>query len=102
MADEALFEDLHDGGIQMQIKNFLKLSKFKSILHVEVYRRKEKLNWFLSLFVTKRTRIIKFTVNEPQYIMESLMDGLSLEKLVEPYSDQHILEIVDEQENEVV
>ncbi|MDF2534100.1 MAG: hypothetical protein K0R18_257 [Bacillales bacterium] len=102
MADEELFEDLHDVGVQAQLRNLLFLSKFKSIENVKVFRRKiKKIKWKIFPY-KERIRIIEVTVNESQFIMESLIDDLSLEDIIAPYSDDHILEIVDKHGNEVV
>lgn len=100
MADEIALQNLYDGFLELELKTIKQV--FKSIKSVNVFRREIKIKKWKFFSFTRKQKIVRFVVNEPEYILDLLTTDLNIENYVVKFSDDHILEIVNEEGNPII
>lgn len=102
MSDEDSFNELYDSMLQMSLVDIIKKQKIKSVKDIEVYRRKVKKKFLKFFWRTDSVQVIKYIVDEPEFVMETLLDNLVLRQLADVYVRDYEVEIIDLQGNLVI
>lgn len=81
MADRDAFRELHNSFLETTIEDFVKIRRYSSVQKVEVCEKQIKLKWFIFPY-KKSITVVKFTVDEGLFVIESLIDNIDLRDIV--------------------